>query len=139
MHEWALADAVITSTREVAENENLITVTEVVIKIGELQSIDKEIFDHALNEVLKNEDDNYLFLNTKFKCEIEKAKLKCKVCDHEWLFEQDKKNLNENETESIHFIPETAHVFIRCPKCKSPDFKITMGRGIWLDSIEGER
>lgn len=139
MHEWALADAVIKSAKNVAKKENLKEITEVVIKIGEIQSIDEELFESALNEVMKKDRDNALFQNTKFICSIEKAKLKCNVCGHEWLFEENKKGLNDTETESMHFIPETAHVFMRCPECNSPDFEVSAGRGIWLDSIEGER
>ncbi len=39
--------------------------------------------------------------------------------------------------ESIHFIPEVAHTYIKCPKCGSPDFEIIKGRGIWLEKIKG--
>ena len=139
MHEWALADAVIKSVKNVAIKENLKEITEVVIKIGEIQSINEELFESALNQVMKKSADNTLLRNTKFKCTIEKAKLKCNICGHEWLFEKNKKDLNDTETESIHFIPEIAHVFMRCPECNSPDFVVSAGRGIWLDSIEGER
>lgn len=139
MHEWALADAVIKSAKNVAEKENLKEITEVVIKIGEIQSINEEIFEDAVKQVMKKDPDNSLFNHTKFKCVIEKAKLICNVCGNEWLFAKWKQDLNDSETESIHFIPETAHVFMRCPQCDSPDFEVSAGRGIWLDSIEGER
>ena len=137
MHEWALADAVITTAKKVAKEENLIKVTEIVVKIGELQTISKEIFDTALQHVLKDAPE--LFEKVECKLEIEPAGFKCMNCGHEWLFGDVKKNLDDDETESIHFIPETAHVFLKCPVCKSPDFEIAKGRGIWVDSIEGEK
>jgi len=137
MHEWALADAVITTAKKVAHEENLKKVTEIVVKIGELQTISREIFDIALQQVLKSAPD--LFEDVTFKLEIEPAGFKCMNCSHEWLFSNVKKNLDDDETESIHFIPETAHVFLKCPNCKSPDFEIVKGRGIWVDSIEGEK
>lgn len=137
MHEWALADAVITTAKKVAQEENLTKVTEIVVKIGELQTISREIFDTALQEVLKDAPD--LFEDVVCNLEIEPAGFKCMNCSHEWFFSDVKKNLDDDETESIHFIPETAHVFLKCPKCGSPDFEIVKGRGIWVDSIEGER
>jgi hydrogenase nickel incorporation protein HypA/HybF len=50
-----------------------------------------------------------------------------------------KKKFNETESESIHFIPEVVFVHARCPKCGSPDFEITKGRGVVLSSIKGLR
>ena len=50
-----------------------------------------------------------------------------------------KKKLNEDESEAIHFIPEVFLVHTRCPKCGSPDFEITTGRGVSIASIKGER
>ncbi|MCK4339469.1 MAG: hydrogenase nickel incorporation protein HypA [Candidatus Cloacimonetes bacterium] len=137
MHEWALADAVVTSALKVAENESLKEISEIIIKIGELQTIDTEIFNFALKEVMLPQ--KKLLENAKIKIKSEKAILKCKVCKYEWLFKNAVKNLSEDETESLHFIPETAHVYLRCPECKSPDFEIIQGRGIWIDSISGER
>lgn len=137
MHEWALADAVITTALKVAKSEGLKEISEIKIKIGELQTIDTEIFNFALKEVMQPQ--KKLLENAKIKIEPEKAVLKCKVCKHKWLFKDAVKNLNEDETESLHFIPETAHVYLRCPKCNSPDFEIIQGRGIWIDSITGER
>ena len=137
MHEWALADAVRTTAKKVAKEENLIKVTEIVVKIGELQTISREIFNTALQQVLKDAPE--LFENVECKLEIEPAGFKCMNCGHEWLFCDVKKKLDDDETESIHFIPETAHVFLKCPACKSPDFEIAKGRGIWVDSIEGEK
>lgn len=137
MHEWALADAVVTTALKVAENENLKEISEIIIKIGELQTIDTEIFNFALKEVMQPQ--KKLLEKAKIKLKTEKAILKCKVCNNEWLFKNAVKNLSEDETESLHFIPETAHVYLRCPECKSPDFEIIQGRGIWIDSISGER
>ncbi|MDR0318462.1 MAG: hydrogenase maturation nickel metallochaperone HypA, partial [Nitrososphaerota archaeon] len=56
----------------------------------------------------------------------------CRNC---WQFKKEK--LDAVTVEAIHFVPEAAHTFIKCPKCGSPDFEITSGRGIWLDSIQG--
>jgi len=130
MHEWALAEAVISAASQIAEKEGIKEVTEVKIKVGELQQIELDILQFAISGLKTAK-----FKNTKFNVETAKAKLKCRVCRHRWSFKKEK--LDENTVEAIHFVPEIAHTFIKCPKCGSPDFEILQGRGIWLESIKG--
>jgi hydrogenase nickel incorporation protein HypA/HybF len=137
MHEWALAEAVISTLVETSKKEKVKEITEVKIKIGELQQIDEEIFKFALKEMTQSQYS--LLRKTKIKIEKESAILKCRVCGNEWHFGSQSKKLTEEESESIHFIPEAAYIYIRCPRCKSPDFEIIKGRGVWIDSIKGIR
>jgi hydrogenase nickel incorporation protein HypA/HybF len=136
MHEWALAEAVISTAIEVAEKERISELAKIKIKLGELQQIDAEIFEFALKEIIQPQ--RSLLKKVKIEIEIEKAILKCRVCGQEWAFEDSIKKLAEEESESIHFVPEIAHVYVRCPKCKSPDFEVLKGRGVWIESIEGK-
>ena len=48
MHEWALAEAILASAKEIAEKEKLKEVTEVTIRIGELQQVEPQILRFAL-------------------------------------------------------------------------------------------
>ena len=137
MHEWALAEAVISTALNVAKKEKLKEITKINIKMGELQQIDIEIFEFALKEIIQPQSP--ILIKAKIDLETERAILKCRVCGYEWAFDDVIKKLGEEESESIHFIPEIAHVYIRCPKCKSPDFEVIKGRGVLIDSIEGER
>jgi len=130
MHEWALAEAVIAAASEIAEKEGLREVTEVKIKVGELQQIELDILEFALSQLKPAK-----FKNAKFSIETAKAELKCRVCGYEWIFKKEK--LDENTAEAIHFVPEIAHTYIKCPKCGSPDFEILSGRGVWLETIKG--
>jgi len=130
MHEWALAEATITSASQIAEKEGLKEVTEVTLKIGELQQIELEIFEFALSQIRSSR-----LRNAKFVIETAKAEFGCRVCGCRWGFP--KKELDEEERESIHFVPEVAHAYIKCPKCGSPDFDILQGRGVWIESIRG--
>ena len=130
MHEWALAEAVIASASETAEKEGLKRVTEVKIRIGELQQIEQDILEFALSQLKSAK-----FKKTKFLIEAEKAQLKCRVCGHSWDF--CKEGLDANTAEAIHFLPEIAHTYVKCPKCGSPDFEVIHGRGVWLQSIKG--
>lgn len=137
MHEWALAESILTSTLEAAEKEKLKTITEIKIGMGELQQIEQDILEFALNEIIKSHGKK--LKNVKISIETEESTLKCKNCGHTWKFSDMKKKLNEDESEAIHFIPEVAFVHTRCPKCGSPDFEITTGRGVSIISIKGKR
>ncbi len=130
MHEWALAEAVISTVSQIAEKEDLKEVAEVEIKVGELQQIELNILEFALSQLK-----TLKLKNVKFHIKTVKAELKCRVCGHKWIFRKEK--MNEEVAEAIHFVPEIAHTYIRCPKCGSPDFEILKGRGIWLESVRG--
>jgi len=130
MHEWALAEAVISTVSQIAEKEGLIEVSEVNIRIGELQQVEFNILEFALSQLKTSK-----LKTTKFNIEKVSAELKCRVCGHRWVF--DKEKMSEETAEAIHFIPEVAHVYIKCPKCGSPDFQILQGRGLWLESVKG--
>ena len=130
MHEWALAEAVIVATSEIADREGLKQVTQVTVRVGELQQVDRGILEFALSQ-LKTER----FKGAKFDVKTEKARLKCRVCGHTWVFRQ--KNIDPAMLEAIHFVPETAHTYVKCPNCASPDFEIEQGRGVLLETVRG--
>lgn len=130
MHEWALAEAVISTVSQIAEKEELKEVVEVKIKVGELQQIELDILEFALSQLK-----TFKLKNAKFDIETVKAELKCRVCGHEWIFKKEK--IDKETAEAIHFVPEIAHTYIKCPKCGSPDFEMLHGRGIWIESIKG--
>jgi hydrogenase nickel incorporation protein HypA/HybF len=132
MHEWALAEAVIKAASEFAEKENLRKITEVTIRVGELQQIERQILRFALLQLAPAS-----FQGAKFRLLTAKTKLNCRVCGNSWLFQKEK--LDKDTVEAIHFVPEIAHTYIKCPKCGSPDFEIAEGRGVWLESIKGAK
>jgi hydrogenase nickel incorporation protein HypA/HybF len=132
MHEWALAEAIITAAQQIAEKEKLGEIREVTIKVGELQQIEQDILRFALSQLKPA-----TFKNARFHIKKAKTTLKCRACGSTWLFSKTK--LNEDTAEAIHFVPEVAHAYIKCPKCGSPDFEITKGRGVWLENIKGVR
>lgn len=128
MHEWALAEAIIKliEYRALESKTNRVNYVEVVL--GELQQIDKEIFLYAFNEllnVLKNEKNIEI---VEYQLVKEKAEFKCNRCNSIWSL--DTNAISAGELEMIHFIPETIHSFISCPRCGSHDFEIIRGRGL---------
>src|SRR5665647_741446 len=132
MHEWALAEAILATAKEIAEKEKLKEVTEVTIKVGELQQVERDILRFALSQ-MKTE----CFKNAKFHILKAKSMLKCRVCGTTWQFKKEK--LDKTTMEAIHFVPEVAHTYIKCSKCSSPDFEIASGRGVWLENIKGAK
>ncbi len=132
MHEWALAEAVITAAAQIATKEALKEVTEVTVKVGELQQVELDILKFAFSQLKPTS-----FKNAKFRITRAKTTLKCRACGHVWLFTKQK--LDKATAEAIHFVPEVAHTYIKCPQCGSPDFEITEGRGVWLENIKGTR
>ncbi|RLI09819.1 hydrogenase nickel insertion protein HypA [Candidatus Bathyarchaeota archaeon] len=130
MHEWALAEGVVSTATRIAEEQELKEITEITVRIGELQQIDREILEFALDQ-----QRTPLMRNAKFTLESIPAKLRCRVCGEEWRFSPD--DLGEEISEAIHFVPEMAHVYLKCPRCGSPDFEVVEGRGVWLASIKG--
>jgi len=121
---------VIAAASQTAQKEGLKKVTEVRIRIGEMQQIDQDIFCFALSQLRPAK-----LKKARFEVETEKAELKCRVCGQEWLFNENK--LDTDSAEAIHFVPEVAHSYIKCPKCRSPDFEIIRGRGVWLETVKG--
>ncbi len=130
MHEWALAEAVIDTVSKIVKEEGLREVNEVDIKVGELQQLDHQIMRFALDQLRSP-----IIEQTRFCISTVKAELQCKVCGTRWKFRAD--TMDADTVEAIHFVPEVAHTYLRCPACHSPDFEILTGRGVWLASVKG--
>ena len=134
MHEFALAEAVVRAVLQTAESEGMTAVTRVAVQVGELQSIKRDVFEFALEQV--GSDDPRL-ADAAMQVEIVPARFACRDCEHVFtLAETAERDPDANE--AIHFVPELAHAFMRCPGCGSPDFEVTGGRGVGIASIEGE-
>jgi hydrogenase nickel incorporation protein HypA/HybF len=130
MHEWALAEGVVSTATRIAEEKGLERVTEVKVNIGELQQIEEDIFRFALDQLRTP-----LLKDAEFVFETIPGRLRCRVCGEEWSFSPG--GLSEDVSEAIHFVPEMAHVYLKCPGCGSPDFEVKEGRGVYLASIKG--
>jgi len=130
MHEWALAEAILTSAKQIAEKEHVTTVTEVTIRVGELQQVEPPILRFALSQMKQG-----IFSKSKFRILKAKSTLRCRVCNTTWRYNT--KKVDKAISEAIHFVPEVAHTYIKCPKCGSPDFEIVTGRGVWLEDLKG--
>ena len=134
MHELALADAVMRAALRAADDAGMDRIEKLVVKVGELQQIEKELFEFSLTSVLSSQDER--LAEAVFDVTEERVRFGCNACGCDYT--RDDISLEGGvEGEAIHFIPELSHAFARCPNCGSPDFEILAGRGITLERIEG--
>lgn len=134
MHEWALADAVCKTAQDIATTKKLKQVDEISVVLGQVQNIKPKVMDRIFEEVKLQYTSTK---SAKLTVEVETAELKCNKCSN--IFGIDDRASFEHQTsEDMHFIPETARLFLKCDKCKSSDFHITKGRGLYIKEIKGE-
>ena len=133
MHEWALAEAVACTVDKAYKENGETKVLRVDVLIGELQSIAMDAFHQGLETLLND----FPFGPEVFHYHTEKATFRCNACETVWLLEEITE-VDEEQREAIHFLPETAHVYMSCPNCGSPDFGLKKGRGVSIASIELE-
>jgi len=137
VHEWALAEAVLQSVQdEIASHTQAggaggFTVRSVKLLFGELQKIDPEVFMIGLKELCRNTP----LAPEVFRLETEKASFRCNRCGRGWRLDE-LPDMDEETREAVHFLPESAHAYMRCPACRSPDFTVETGRGVVIQSIE---
>ncbi len=129
VHEWALAEAIVNYVLSEAGRRGVNGAEKIVLRLGVLQSIDREILDFSLRELFKMNNFNV----REIKYIDEPVRLRCRRCGYEWSINVEE--LDEATRESIHFVPETVYSFFKCPRCGSRDFEIISGRGIKIEEI----
>jgi hydrogenase nickel incorporation protein HypA/HybF len=134
MHEWALAEAVIATVERLRAEQGGRAVLAVRLRIGELQSVDREAFRTGLEVSLEGRP----YGPEVFQLLTEPASFRCRACARQWSLGE-RSDLGPEEREAIHFLPESAHAYMRCPGCGSPDFELTAGRGVAIESVDFER
>ena len=140
MHEWAIAEGIVSTIVSLSLKEGAKKVTKVVISIGELSQLNLEILRDAIKEL----SEGTIMEDAEIVFQVEEAIFKCLNCGFSWSFGSVKKNLlrmfcGEDVEECdnpVHYVPDLVNVFLRCPKCGSPDFEISSGRGVKIVSVE---
>ncbi len=130
MHEWALAEAVIEATAGALGGRDPSCLRGVTVLLGELQAIDREIFTFALETLVQERP----FRTAAYTLQTEPARFLCTTCQRDWTLAECT-GLEGDAREAIHFLPETAHAFVRCPSCGSPDYRVQAGRGVSIQSL----
>lgn len=130
MHESSIAAAILSAIQEVCSREGN-RVRKVRVITGELQALDIEVLKTYLDVALEEAE-----IPLQYELVSERAEFRCRRCGREW-------GLNDTKAEGdvrelIHFMPEAAYAFLKCPSCGSRDFEIAKGRGIRLSFEVGE-
>ncbi|MCX8185409.1 MAG: hydrogenase nickel incorporation protein HypA [Sulfolobales archaeon] len=130
MHEWAIAEAIAEAVSKYSESRGSRSVKRLIIGLGELQAIDREIFEFALSEIFKL----YRLEVLEYVLQSEEAEFKCRSCGFSWRLRD--LELSDEDREAIHFLPEAVYAYVKCPKCGSLDYYITKGRGLSILGVE---
>lgn len=131
MHEWALAESVAATVEQELALHRGAVVEAINLRFGELQNIDREIFETGLATLLESLPGP----EGRVRIEVESAKFRCGTCGTEWGLEDDS-GLSEEQREAVHFLPEAVQAFMHCPSCGGVDYRVTAGRGVSIASIE---
>jgi hydrogenase nickel incorporation protein HypA/HybF len=130
MHEWALAEATVEAVRSSARGRRVLGVR---LAFGELQQVDRDLFAAAVADLAPAAG----IEADVFAVDSEPARFACRACGRPWALAE-APGLSENDREAVHFLPEAAHAYLRCPTCGSADFDVVAGRGVTIASIELE-
>jgi len=136
MHEWALAEGVVVSALDEMKKNGGTRLKKIRMRVGELQRLEMDAFSKGLEAAFYSH--RPATDSVEVETVTEAAALRCRACGKEWLFRDSLETLSEERAEFVHFVPEAARAFLRCPACGSPDFEAVRGRGVWLDSLEAE-
>ena len=113
MHEFSLAQNIIEIVSETAKNNNLQTISELVLEIGTLSGVEIPALDMALESLRPGS----VIQDAKIKKDIVKAQAKCLQCNSE-------------------FTPDD--FFCACPVCGNFRNEILRGKELRVKSISGE-
>ena len=140
MHEWSLANSIISKVVELSEGRRPV---KVEIGIGELMEIENDILLQALDVISRETGLN----DVRFVVKTETTRFRCNSCNAEWgwkeMAEMEELKpyfiIDEGEpTTPFHFLPYLVHAIVKCPRCGSRDFETVSGDSVRLLSLEVE-
>jgi len=119
MHEISIAGAIVDAALDAAKKHGAAKVTEVLIEIGELTSLNPEQLSFIFGIITKGT----LLEGADFRIHPVRTLIKCRACGYEGPIEF---------VERLHFVLPT----IKCPKCEGVDIDILAGRECNLKSMK---
>ncbi len=117
-----------------AKVHNAKKVKEIYLKIGEMSNIDSQILVGAIEDL----KDPNLMDDLKVYATIEKNRFKCRNCGREWNFSEIEKNIEKINVDGdtpLHYLPDSAQIFIECPYCGSHEFDMYGETGVVIEKI----
>jgi len=139
MHEWSIAEGIVTALLESFKDQKVL---EVEIKIGELRDLNIEVLREALGILSKGTS----LEDSSFSLIVSKAVFKCLGCGEKWTMDKAleilsemldaSKYIVEEELEPpIHFIPSLVTGLQKCPRCGRIDIEIESGKELEISKV----
>lgn len=113
MHEMSIAINIFEIVSFEAKKNNLKKISKVKLKIGEMANIVPECLESSWNILVEDTLAN----GSKLEYDYIPVKGKCRECSFDF---------------------EIKNVVFLCPKCKSPDIKVTAGEELDIEYVEGD-
>ena len=140
LHEWAVADAIVSSLVSFCSSKGASRILEVEIVYGEAMEYDLDVLRDAVEYLSKGTP----LEGAKIVFREEKSIFRCNACGAEWDMAEAERLINralkvEEEGEGfespLHFIPELASSLMRCPRCGSPDVEMVKGDSVRVSKV----
>ncbi|ARM75285.1 hydrogenase maturation nickel metallochaperone HypA [Acidianus manzaensis] len=136
MHEWSVADAVIRTVINWAEENHVKEVTKVKLGIPSYSFLEVDILKEAFDMMKKDS----VLDHAELEIVIKEPTFVCKNCGYEFSSNDVKDQLDTVRSEfgeeyPLHLMPALAPSFLKCPKCGSHDI-IVKSQDITIDGIE---
>ncbi|GBC72115.1 hydrogenase nickel incorporation protein HypA [Candidatus Calditenuaceae archaeon HR02] len=130
MHEYTIAVGVVDSLKNFSKSSGR-RVKSFRVFVGELSMLNLEVLRGALEKLIKHSD----AADAVFSVEVERARVICGSCGYVMSFGEVVEDLDDQEKEVIHFLPELIASYGACRICGSKDLRIESGRGVSIRDV----
>lgn len=114
MHEFSIVENIVTLLKQIAKDNNFVSIKKATLKVGKLRQIVPENMKFAFGVLTKDT----VASSAELIIEEVPVKVFCKSCKNEFIV--------------------TDNVYV-CPNCSSFELEILTGKEIVLENIEGEK
>ena len=125
MHELTLVQGMLDSVNDSAAEKGR-RVRSYRVGVGELAQFDGKLLRQLFADLTKGT----ALEGVSFSMEPEKSVLRCLGCGKTWEFQDVAGQLNKQEREMVHFLPEILNSCAKCPSCSKSFFDIEKGRSV---------
>ncbi|MEM4342236.1 MAG: hydrogenase/urease maturation nickel metallochaperone HypA, partial [Candidatus Caldarchaeum sp.] len=130
VHEYTVAVGVVESLQNFSKSSGR-RVKSFRVFVGELSMLDIDVLKEALEKLIGQSEAADAF----FSIEVERARVICGSCGYVMSFGEVVGELEEEEKEVIHFLPELIASFGMCRMCGGKDLRIESGRGVSVRDV----
>jgi hydrogenase nickel incorporation protein HypA/HybF len=129
LHELAIVEALLTSILNLASERKVKFFKKIIVSVGELQRLDRELLRNMLIDFLNREGVSF----EEVIVDEEPAFFQCNRCGFKWSLGS--VELSDYAREAVHFLPEAVYSFVRCPSCGSRDYDVKSGRVVKVNVV----